>query len=92
MVTGLAGTGKSALCKFAVNVVQDRNTFSGGVIYVNARHLENSDEFYSSLVSAIRNDESGQFKAEPSLDPPLKQFNDLLEILGYNSNELTDKE
>ena len=39
-VTGCKGSGKSTLAKFAVNCVQDRNFFKGGIIYLNARQIQ----------------------------------------------------
>jgi predicted AAA+ superfamily ATPase len=42
-INGCNGTGKSTLAKYAVNCVQDRNVFTGGIIYINARSIKGSD-------------------------------------------------
>jgi type II secretory pathway predicted ATPase ExeA len=60
-VCGFAGSGKSALCRHTVNYLINRNWFSGGCIYINARGIHEFGNLLQKLIRDMENNPCGIF-------------------------------
>ena len=58
VLSGKAGTGKSALALHTLNWIQDRGLISGGVVYVNCRFTSSLSQLKKDFCDKVENDKS----------------------------------